>query len=436
MTLRPSSRRSAVANVAVAALLGAAFLLAAVPESASAASMPNPTCPQGLATVGFPISSDDVMKPVPPPITLAVTVEGDLPEGLHLFNDSGRAYFYGTPAKVQTLTFTVKATVTDEGDSTTSGAICTVAVQPAPVVSRIAGKDRFEQSALVSKATFAKSGLVFLASGEKFPDALSAASVAGWRNAPLLLTPSARVTDEVVNELKRLAPSNVIVVGGPLAVSPAVLEQVSAAVGTSTFVTRIDGADRFEVSRNLTTSRFGITNPEKVFIATGTNFPDALGASPAAALVDSPVLLVNGGATSLTTAETTALFRLGPTTTPIIGGTLAVSAALETDLAKRYTTDRFGGGDRFEVNAGLNKSAFKPGVDTLYLASGSNFPDALSGGAAAGSRGNPLAITEQNCLSEATASTIGRLVPSKVVILGGTASLGAPLDSLTICPAE
>jgi putative cell wall-binding protein len=398
--------------------------------------MPNPTCPQALAAVGFPISSDDAIPQVPPPVTLTVTVEGSLPDGLQLFNDSHRAYFYGTPTTVETLTFTVKATVDDEGNGTTSASTCTIAVRPAPVVSRIGGKDRFEQSALVSKASFATADRVYLASGERFPDALSAASVAGRLDAPLLLTPSAHVTFEVLDELKRLAPANVIAVGGPLAMSPAVIDEVSAALGTATTVTRIGGADRFEVSRNLTISQFGIPNPDKVFVATGNNFPDALGASPAAALGNSPVLLVNGGATSLTPAERLTLFRLGAKATTIVGGPAAVGAALETDLAASYPTTRFGGADRFEVNARLNKATFKPGVDTLYLASGTTFPDALSGGAAAGAHDNPLAITEQNCVSGATASTIGRLVPSKVVILGGTASLGTALDSLTLCPTE
>jgi putative cell wall-binding protein len=398
--------------------------------------MPNPTCPQALAAVGFPISSDDAIPQVPPPVTLTVTVEGSLPDGLQLFNDSHRAYFYGTPTTVETLTFTVKATVDDEGNGTTSASTCTTEIRPAPVVSRIGGKDRFEQSALVSRASFTKANRVYLASGEGFPDALSAASIAAWQDPPLLLTPFAHITTEVVDELKRLGPTRVIVVGGPLAVSPAVIDEVSAALGTTATLDRIGGADRYEVSHNLTTSIDGIPNPEKVFVATGNNFPDALGASPAAALGNSPVLLVNRGATSLTPAERLTLFRLGAKATTIVGGPAAVGAALETDLAASYPTTRFGGADRFEVNARLNKATFKPGVDTLYLASGTTFPDALSGGAAAGAHDNALAITEQNCVSGATASTIGRLVPSKVVILGGTASLGPALDSLTLCPAE
>ncbi|MBF4573220.1 cell wall-binding repeat-containing protein [Herbiconiux sp. VKM Ac-1786] len=431
-----STRRLTFGGLATAAVLGAA-LLPAVATSASALEAVSPACPQTLAAVGFPVTATDIVAPVTPPTTLAVTLTGALPDGLSLYADAERAYVSGKPTKAQTATFSLTAKVTAGGTTTTGTTACTITVKPAPTVTRIAGKDRFEQSALVSKATFATADTVYLASGEKFPDALSAASVAADHSAPLLLTTSARVTDEVVAELKRLAPKDVVVVGGPLAVAPAVVDQLGAALGTSSTITRIGGADRFEVSRKLIGDRtFGIPASDSLVVATGTNFPDALGASPAAALADAPVLLVNGEATALTAPEKSTLTSLGVKAAAVVGGPLAVSAALEADLAKSYTTTRFGGGDRFEVNAGLNAAAFKPGVDTLYLASGANFPDALSGGAAAGVQGNPLAITETTCVSGATAFSIGRLVPSKVVILGGTASLGTALDSLSICPAE
>jgi len=342
-----STRRLTFGGLATAAVLGAA-LLPAIATSASAAEIVSPACPQALAAVGFPVTATDMVAPVTPPTTLAVTLTGALPDGLSLYADAQRAYVYGKPTKAQTATFSLTAKVAAGGTTSTGTTECTITVKPAPTVTRIAGKDRFEQSALVSKATFATADTVYLASGEKFPDALSAASVAADHVAPLLLTTSTRVTDEVIAEIKRFTPKDVVVVGGPLAVAPAVVDQLKAALGTSTTITRIGGADRFEVSRNLIGDRtFGIPATDDIFIATGTNFPDALGASPAAARIGAPVLLVNGGASALTAPETATLTSLGVKTTSIVGGTAAVSAALETDLAKSTSTIRFGGGDRF-----------------------------------------------------------------------------------------
>ncbi|MCS5713473.1 cell wall-binding repeat-containing protein [Herbiconiux sp. CPCC 205716] len=433
--LSSSSRRLTLGALATAAVLGAA-LLPAVATSASAA-IPSPTCHHSRAVAGFPITSQDLVAPVTAPATLKAMIDGTLPDGVTLYSDSQRAYLHGTPTKASTAQYAITIAITEGGKTTTGSVECGLTVSPAPTVSRIAGKDRFEQSALLSKATFSTAETVYLASGEKFPDALSASSVAAEHSAPLLLTTTARVTDEVVAELKRLTPKNVVVVGGPLAVAPAVVDQVKAALGTTSTVTRIGGADRFEVSRNLIGDHtFGIPASDDVYIATGTNFPDALGASPVAALIDAPVLLVNGGATSLSAPEKATLSALGAKSTSIVGGPAAVGTAIESDLAKYYVMTRVSGEDRFEVNARLNDSAFTKTVDTLYLASGSNFPDALSGGAAAGTQGNPLAITEKNCISGPIGFSIGRLAPAKIVILGGTASLGTAIDSLTLCPTE
>jgi putative cell wall-binding protein len=436
MTQTSTRRRLALGGFATAAVLGAALLPGVAASATTLDEAFTPSCPKSEAVVGFRISGEPMLAPSTPPTTIAVSVTGALPDGVSLYADASRAYFYGSPTRAQTATFTVKAQVTQGGMTTDKSVDCTVTVKPAPTVTRIAGRDRYEQSALVSKATFTEADTVFLASGEKFPDALSAAAVAAFHDGPLLLTSAGRVSDEVVAELERLAPDDVVVVGGSAAIAPAVVDQVEAALGTPATVTRVGGADRYEVSRNLIGHDvFGIPKSVGVLVATGTNFPDALGASPVAAQAKAPVLLVNGAAAQLNAAEKSTLTDLGVKNVAVAGGTLAVSAALQADLAKSYSVERFGGGDRYEVNAALNTAAFD-NVDTVYLANGMNFPDALSGGAAAGSSGDALAITESNCISVATSIAIGHLVPEDIVILGGTASLGAAIDTLTVCPTE
>ncbi|GLK18983.1 cell wall-binding repeat-containing protein [Herbiconiux flava] len=435
MTLILSPRRLAFGAFTAVAALAAAVLPTVGASATTAALVPN--CPQELSAVGFPITPTDLVTPVAAPAVLEVELSGTLPDGVRFYSDDHRAYFHGSPTKVQTTSVGVYAVVRNGGSSFSVEFGCSFSVKPAPSVSRIGGKDRFAQSALVSRANFTDVDTVYLASGEKFPDALGAASVAAAHGSPLLLTPSTQVTAEVMTEIARVTPKNVVVVGGPAAVAPAVIDQLQTVLGSKVTVTRIGGADRFEVSRNLIgDDAFGIASSKDVFIATGTNFPDALGASPAAALVDAPVLLVDGAASTLTAAEKSTLTGLGATTATIVGGGLAVSLSLETDIAKSYMTSRVGGVDRFEVNAALTARSFVAPLDTLYLASGSTFPDALSGGAAAGADGDALAITAQNCVSAPTAMTIGRLVPSKVVILGGTASLDTPLDTLKLCHTE
>jgi len=68
---------------------------------------------------------------------------------------------------------------------------------------------------------------------------------------------------------------------------------------------------------------------------------------------------------------------------------------------------------------------FAAGVPVAYISTGSNFPDALPGGAIAGRNGGPILLVKQGTLPGATATELARLKPSKIVILGGTSAVSS-----------
>lgn len=89
---------------------------------------------------------------------------------------------------------------------------------------RLAGASRYATAAVVSQSAFA-AGVerVYLATGEDYPDALAAAGLEG---APVLLTPSCgELPGVVARELERLAPGEVVALGGQAAVCEAVLDR-------------------------------------------------------------------------------------------------------------------------------------------------------------------------------------------------------------------
>ncbi|MCS5733730.1 cell wall-binding repeat-containing protein [Herbiconiux daphne] len=425
----------AVAPAAVTSASAAAAAVAVAAAAAAEGLVPAPVCPQEQAIVGFPITPKNFIERPPVGLPYTISLSGALPDGLRVVSQPNAPVALGVPTTSQRSTFTVVA-VFRKGDGTTetSSTDCTTVVQPSPVVNRIAGIDRYDQSVEVSRAGFSAASVVYLASGEKFADALSASAVAAEHHAPLLLTPAAGISSGVIGEIARLKPADVVVVGGPASVSPAALSQLGTA--TAATITRIDGADRYAVSRNLIAHpAFGIPRADDVYLATGANFPDALTASPAAAQSGAPVLLVNGAESSLTGEESSTLARLGAENAFIVGGENSVSKALQTQLETSYTTTRFGGADRFEVSHTVNDAVF-PAADDVYLASGTAFADALSGGVVAGLAGDPLYLTRQTCIDAGAASGIGRLLPHSLFVLGGTATLDGEIDALTICPAE
>lgn len=192
-------------------------------------------------------------------------------------------------------------------------------------------------------------------------------------------------------------------------------------------VSRIAGTNRYESA-----AKIAATYPAGVgtaYLATGENFPDAIGAAAIAGRLDAPVLLTKPG--SLPGATVAQLQRLQPERLVVLGGEGAVSAAVMTQAsAYAGTTTRITGTNRYEVSAGIAQ-AYSPGVDVLYVASGENFPDALSIGALAGHHGVPVLITPQDRLANVVAAQIDRLQPADIVVVGGPGAVsGTVVEAL------
>lgn len=311
-----------------------------------------------------------------------------------------------------------------------TGAFTVVA---APAVDRIAGADRYEVAVAISQRAFAgEAGVVYIATGTNYPDALSAAPAAVKEGGPLLLTRPGDLPESVRLEIERLNPSKIVVVGGPNSVSPDVFEQLRGLATDS--IHRVDGADRYVVSRELV--RYAFDSATLAYVSTGANFPDALSASAAGGKSGSPVVLVNGAASSIDT-DTTTLLRddLGASSIRIAGGPASVSPGIESDLdSVAGDVTRLSGADRFEASLNINRDAFRTlPVPTVYLATGLNFPDALAGAALAGKQGAPVYMVRQDCVPAGVLSDIAQMGTTTVTLLGGTATLSPSVQSLTSC---
>ena len=94
---------------------------------------------------------------------------------------------------------------------------------------RVSASTKYSTAVAISRATFAADGprVVFLGRGGTFPSPLVASPAAGSARGPLLLVKGDRVPSVVLDELRRLAPSKVIAVGG---ISDAVLRAVENAL--------------------------------------------------------------------------------------------------------------------------------------------------------------------------------------------------------------
>lgn len=297
-----------------------------------------------------------------------------------------------------------------------------VTYPPGVSADRIGGNDRYDVSVAISVQNFPNPvSTVYVATGSNYPDALSAAPAAAQADAPLLLVPSDSLPSSVRAEIQRLQPTEIVVVGGPSSVTPAVFD---ALAGLTTTISRATGADRYEASRNVAASAFA-AGSTVAYVATGETYPDALSASAAAGSIGAPVILIPGR-TPILDPETSALItQLGVTEIRIAGGPASVLPALETQMSAIpgvTTVRRLTGADRFFVSGNTNRDAFTTST-RVYLASGLNYPDALSGAAVAGAQGAPLYVIPTTCIPSYVIQDIISLGATQMTILGGPGSV-------------
>lgn len=292
---------------------------------------------------------------------------------------------------------------------------------PPGTVTRIAGTDRYATSARISSTAFpAGASTVYVASGADFPDALSAAALAGAAGGPLLLVARDSVPASILTELVRLSPDRIVVAGGPGVVSEAVLTTLRTVTPT---VDRVFGVNRHDTARQLALDAYGSTGSSVAFIAAGSGYADALAAGPAAASLDAPVLLINGSDAQVDSATLDVLSQLGTTRVVIVGGAGVVREGIRLGLeAEGYSVERYAGSDRYST-ASLLATTFFATATTAYLATGQGFADALSGGAAAGAADAPLYTTHPTCVSLPPHTALTAQDPTQIFLLGGLGSL-------------
>ena len=158
------------------------------------------------------------------------------------------------------------------------------------VTTLISGVDRYDTAIRVARAGFDTTvPAVVIASGDDYPDALCAGPLASAIGGPLLLTPTSGLTPSIVAELQALRPLKVYLVGLGSRLDT-VGRQVAAELPNST-VTALSGSDRYQtaalVAEELTEL---LGTPEKVVIAPGDSFPDALAVAPLASHQGWPIL--------------------------------------------------------------------------------------------------------------------------------------------------
>lgn len=293
---------------------------------------------------------------------------------------------------------------------------------------RLAGNDRYETAVAISQRVFTPpQDVVFVVSGEDFPDALAAGPAAAHFRAPILLVRRSSIPEPTLGELHRLAPARVFVIGGPGVIDESVVNAIQAALSGAA-ISRVSGRDRYETAAAVSHLFPGIG---RYVLASGQDFPDGLSGGAYAAAAGGKLILTRRNELPAATRRILAAEQANESPDVwVVGGTGVISSSVVAEiqaLLPGVELYRRGGRDRYESSA-LIAGDFDTHIpQSVFLASGTSFADALTGTPVAGIaerepvQGSPILLTKQTCHPAPIWRVLqDRAYPLKVV-LGGAA---------------
>ncbi len=282
-------------------------------------------------------------------------------------------------------------------------------------VTRISGADRYKTAVEASKEIFKEgSKFVVVASGEGFADALVGGTLASQIKAPILLVGKDKLSKEVEEELIRLNPDKVFLLGGTNTISDNVFYEI---VSLKTNVKRLYGKNRYETAVKIANQRFEFAT-ETLFIDdyaafNGNDFADALSAAPFVGQQQWMRLIpyVKGGKPAGI----------------VFGGTSSVPKMVDNEI-------RYSGKDRYETAikiADAYKDVLKKDIDKIVLVDGTKYPDALSSASVASMKNAAILLTNPKNFTKVTSDYIQNNKNIKeVIIVGGNNSVSEGIEEI------
>ena len=357
--------------------------------------------------------------------------------------------------------------VPQNSDSSNAGKVQVGGVDTIIVSSsygRLSGDTRYGTMLSIVEAAFDQAGSVYsknivVASGANYPDALAASGYAGLdlsiykytRATPIVLTKAAELTEEAADAIEAVVANNascadasdiddpvtITIVGGEDAVSADVEAAIEELVGDDATVVRVSGDNRVETSIALYEAGEGWSTT--AYLVAGFNYADALSISSAAYANGSAIFLANksGDVTESLYNELYYAYTSGAITdVVIVGGESAVSAdaqeALESIFGAANVT-RISGENRYATSSVFADYAVENlglSYDTVVLATGAAFPDALAASALAGVEAAPILLVNDS--DNGVTCITGNISDQAEVIsvgfvIGGTSAVSADI---------
>ncbi len=288
---------------------------------------------------------------------------------------------------------------------------------------QIYGSDRYETAVRVSQEGW-KNGAdtVIIVNGKDTIMGIIATPLASLHNAPILLAQNNNVHSNVLNELKRLKPKNVYLIGDRSHLSKQVSDKIKNITGAS--MIRIFGQYPGEVSANVAENIAKTKSIDTAYIVSVTNgVADALSIASKAGDTKNPVIVVDK---NYINTDAMNFLRKKVSTAYFIGGEDSISTKLlnqiDSVVKDAGSINRIYGKDRHSTNVSVINRFYKdsvlPGV-IITKSENAGLIDTVSAGPFAARYHAPIVITGRNSVSSVTVGLLDSRKTDNIYQIGG-----------------
>lgn len=289
-------------------------------------------------------------------------------------------------------------------------------------VKKLKGADRFETAVKISQSGWTKSDTVVIVNGEdrSMVDGLTATPLASVKNSPILLSSNDKLPQKTIEELKRLNPSKVIVVGGNNSMPNAVVEVIKS-VNSKISVQRIGGDTRYQTSINIAKEIDKTNNVSKLYIGAGNGEADSLSIASLAGKEKTPIVLTQKDGVDNEAEQFIKSNKVS--NVYFVGGVEKISNKAIEQVGKITNKDvsknRVAGQNRQETNAKvIDKFYSQSKLDGVVVANQDKLIDALAVGPLAAKNNSPVVLAT-NTLDKSQEISLKNKNSSKLFEIGG-----------------
>ncbi|TQQ83956.1 cell surface protein [Peptacetobacter hominis] len=286
-------------------------------------------------------------------------------------------------------------------------------------VTSMIGANRYDTAARISKAGWSSgSSKVIIANGLNEMEGIISNPLAASYNAPILLVSDNAVRSETETELKRLNPSEVIIVGGTSSVKSNIESKIKSIVPKAS-VRRINASGEINLSVAIAKEIDKVSPVNKIYMTGTDGEADALSVAAKAGEEKAPILVTDKN--SLSSSVSTWIKDNNISDAYFLGQNMVISDSViksaDSIISGSVSGNRIGGANRNETNALVIDKFYKTSdYNSIIVTKNRPLADAITSGVYASKlkvpivlAGNELDDKQESVLSSKKSPLIYRI---------------------------